>query len=84
MEAIWFLFGRRAPKGGDSKARQQPASELGRSSQEYVSKAERFKRAFSRKNVKVHFVGAWCVPIPNDPQAQLTRHPGTQFHRLGL
>ncbi|KAJ2920109.1 hypothetical protein MD484_g249, partial [Candolleomyces efflorescens] len=24
-----------------------------------VSKAERFKRAFSRKDVKVHFVGAW-------------------------
>ena len=23
--------------------------------------AKRFKKAFSRENVKVHFVGAWCV-----------------------
>ena len=28
---------------------------------EPLSMAERFKRTFSRNNVKVHFVGAWCV-----------------------
>lgn len=25
--------------------------------------AQRFKETFSRPNVKVHFVGVWCVPI---------------------
>ena len=29
--------------------------------QEKMSSAERFKKAFSYKNVKVHFVGAWYV-----------------------
>jgi uncharacterized protein (DUF2235 family) len=28
-----------------------------------ISLAERFKRAFSRKNVKIHFVGAWYVEL---------------------
>jgi hypothetical protein len=29
--------------------------------EESVTMAERFKRAFSREGVKVHFVGAWYV-----------------------
>jgi hypothetical protein len=32
-----------------------------RGGQDSVSMAERFKRAFSRKDVRVHFVGAWYV-----------------------
>ena len=30
-------------------------------SQYVTTKAEHFKRTFSHMNVRVHFVGAWCV-----------------------
>jgi hypothetical protein len=50
------LFGRSVPKTGDAKENQRP--------EDYVSKAERFKLAFSRKNVKIHFVGAWFAILP--------------------
>ncbi|RXW15241.1 hypothetical protein EST38_g10613 [Candolleomyces aberdarensis] len=55
MAALIFSLLRWAPWKGESVA--QPASD--ESSEACVSKAERFKRAFSRKDVKVHFVGAW-------------------------
>ena len=29
--------------------------------QENLSKAGHFKKTFSNENVKVHFVGAWCI-----------------------
>ncbi|KAF9524055.1 hypothetical protein CPB83DRAFT_898202 [Crepidotus variabilis] len=52
-------------KGNDGAYALYCASEQGKSmatqvgSQQEISMSERFKKAFSRKDVKVHFVGAW-------------------------
>ncbi|KJA23446.1 hypothetical protein HYPSUDRAFT_137751 [Hypholoma sublateritium FD-334 SS-4] len=44
----------------DPKSDSQPATRVGSQTPEKMSSAsERFKQAFSYKNVKVHFVGAW-------------------------
>jgi len=46
--------------------------------------AERFKRAFSHKNVKVHFVGAWYVIFYLDCVKIHDEFPGTRCHQLAL
>ena len=48
----------------DLKSGGRPVSNVGSHDtvgQELPTMADRFKKAFSNKNVKVHFVGAWCV-----------------------
>ena len=51
----------------DPKSDELTAAEVGalplKDTEEAVSSAERFKKAFSYEGVKVHFVGAWCVLI---------------------
>jgi len=42
------------------RARDEEVTEVGWKKAK-VSRAERFKMTFSRKNVRVHFVGAWYV-----------------------
>ncbi|KAJ2935963.1 hypothetical protein H1R20_g1129, partial [Candolleomyces eurysporus] len=42
----------------DPKSGEHQAAQVG-STDEQVSMAQRFKEAFSRKNVRVHFVGVW-------------------------
>jgi hypothetical protein len=37
------------------------SSTVANQSSSKTSKADRFKEVFSRKDVKVHFVGAWCI-----------------------
>ncbi|RXW18625.1 hypothetical protein EST38_g7229 [Candolleomyces aberdarensis] len=56
-KAFPFVFG-----SEKSVSRGQSDASAGRL-QDTVSMAERFKRAFSQKNVRVHFVGAWYVII---------------------
>ena len=51
-----------------------------------TSSAERFKLAFSYKDVRVHFVGAWYV-IPSafmEPRTLTIRVLGILFHPSGL
>ena len=36
---------------------------VGNQPEETATNADRFKRAFSHPDVKVHFVGAWCVIV---------------------
>ena len=48
----------------DPNSGGRPVSNVGShdtDSQELPTMADRFKKAFSNENVKVHFVGAWCV-----------------------
>jgi hypothetical protein len=59
VATLLFSLLRWPPRNGESIPQDHPASDEPK--REYVSKAERFKRAFSRKDVKVHFVGAWYV-----------------------
>ena len=43
----------------DPNSGGRPVSNVG--TQDTATKADRFKKAFSHKKVRVHFVGAWCV-----------------------
>ena len=46
----------------DPKSGERRANDVGGTDdQEHTTMAARFKNAFSNENVKVHFVGAWCV-----------------------
>lgn len=65
----------------DSKSDERTATEVG--SQEPMSMAERFKKAFSHKDVRVHFVGAWYVifSLPYSVNYQVL---GTPFRPLVL
>ena len=50
-----------------------------------VTKAERFKKAFSHEGVKVHFVGVWCVMLVLPLRySMLTTTLGILFHLLAL
>ena len=45
----------------DPRSGERLASDVGDYGEEDTTMASRFKKAFSNENVKVHFVGAWCV-----------------------
>ena len=45
----------------DPKSDIPPVRSQETDSQETLSKAGHFKKTFSNENVKVHFVGAWCI-----------------------
>ena len=47
----------------DLKSGERQASEVGpeETKEKKTTMAERFKKAFSRENVTVHFVGVWCI-----------------------
>ncbi|RXW12342.1 hypothetical protein EST38_g13512, partial [Candolleomyces aberdarensis] len=47
----------------DSRSGDHQTAQVG-STDEQVSMAQRFKEAFSRKNVRVHFVGVWVKFLP--------------------
>ncbi len=47
----------------DSDSEERNATQVGFNTEPTMSAADRFKNAFSYKDVKVHFVGAWYVFI---------------------
>ena len=47
------------PKSGGHPVRNVGSQDA--NGQEHLTMADHFKKTFSNENVKVHFVGAWCV-----------------------
>lgn len=68
----------------DPKSDLKRVTRVGSQTQEKMSSAERFKKAFSYKDVKVHFVGAWYVTIIQAVWKHLKEgnSPGTLFRQL--